>query len=44
MITTGDLTDVFELFSIGISIGGLLSSIIWVVAYTIKKCISFFRM
>ena len=44
MITTNDLADIFTLFSEGIGIGGLLSAIVWAVAYTVKKCISFFYM
>lgn len=44
MITINDLADVFELFSYGIGIGGILSASIWVIAYTVKSCISFFKM
>lgn len=44
MITTNDLTDIFALFSQGIGIGALLSALVWGVAYTVKKCISFFYM
>ena len=44
MITSDDLQYAFEFFTIGIPIGGILSSIVWAVAYTVKKCISFFRM
>ena len=43
-ITSQDLADIFELFTMGIPIGGLLSAIVWAVAYTVKKCISFFKM
>lgn len=43
-LTTNDLAQIFELFTMGIPIGGVLSAIVWAVAYTIKKCISFFKM
>ena len=44
MITSEDLTNVYELFVMGLPIGGLLSAIVWAVAYTVSKCISFFKM
>jgi hypothetical protein len=44
MITSADLADIFEFFSYGIGIGGLLSAIVWAVDYTVKSCISFFKM
>lgn len=44
MVTLNDLADVFQLFSYGIGIGGILSAIVWAVAYTVKACISFFKM
>ena len=40
MITSEDLTNVYELFVMGLPIGGLLSAIVWAVAYTVSKCIS----
>lgn len=43
-ITSQDLADIFELFTMGIPIGGILSAIVWGVAYTLKKCIAFFKM
>lgn len=43
-LTSEDLTQIFALFSMGIPIGGLLSGIIWIIAYTVKKCIAFFKM
>ena len=44
MISSEDLQDVFELFVMGIPIGGILSAIFWAVAYTVKSCLKFFRM
>lgn len=44
MITSEDLAQIYELFTYGIGIGGLLSAIIWVVAYTFKKCLQFFNL
>lgn len=44
MITTEDLAEIFSLFSYGIGIGGLLSAIVWAVAYTVKKCLGFFNL
>ena len=43
-LTSADLVDAFTLFTYGIPIGGLLSAIVWAVAYTVKKCIAFFKM
>lgn len=44
MITSNDLSDIYELFSLGIPIGALLSAIVWTIAFTVKKCIAFFKM
>ena len=44
LITSENLADIFSLFTMGIPIGGILSAIVWGVAYTVKKCINFFHM
>ena len=44
LITSSDLADIFTLFTMGIPIGGLLSALVWAVAFTIKKCLGFFKL